>query len=75
MNKLVLVDVSNTQRVTIELVTVKGEHRVEIRKEYRRLADNACWRASKGITIPMNNIPKLVAILKEISNKEVNGGE
>ena len=74
MNKWILKSLSNTQRVVVERVTIKGEDRVEIRKEYRKSTDSD-WMSSKGITIPVKSIPKLITILKEISNKEVNGNE
>lgn len=74
MNEWILKNLSNTQRIIVERVNVKGEDRVEIRKEYRKTTDGD-WVSSKGITIPVKSIPKLVAILKEISNKEVNENE
>ena len=74
MNKWILKSLSNTQRVVVERVTIKGEDRVEIRKEYRKSTDSD-WMSSKGITIPVKSIPKLITILKEISNKEVDGNE
>lgn len=74
MNKWILKSLSNTQRVVVERVAIKGEDRVEIRKEYRKSIDGD-WMSSKGITIPVKSIPKLVTILKEISNKEVDGNE
>lgn len=74
MNKWILKNLSNTQRIIVERVNVKGEDRVEIRKEYRKTTDSD-WMSSKGITIPVKSIPKLVTILKEISNKEVNENE
>ncbi|MBR2492374.1 MAG: hypothetical protein IKB64_02745 [Paludibacteraceae bacterium] len=74
MNKWILKNLSNTQRIIVERVNVKGEDRVEIRKEYRKTTGSD-WMSSKGITIPVKSIPKLVTILKEISNKEVNENE
>ena len=78
MNKWILKNLSNTQRVVVECVTIKGEDRVEIRKEYRKSADSD-WVSSKGITIPVKSIPKLVTILATIlrgdSNKEVDESE
>lgn len=74
MNKWILKNLSNTQRIIVERVNVKGEDRVEIRKEYRKTTDSD-WMSSKGIMIPVKSIPKLVTILKEISNKEVNENE
>lgn len=74
MSKWILKNLSNTQRVIVERVNIKGDDRVEIRKEYRKSVDSD-WVSSKGITIPVKSIPKLVTILKEISNKEVDGNE
>ena len=74
MNKWILKNLSNTQRIIVERVNVKGEDRVEIRKEYRKTT-GIDWMSSKGITIPVKSIPKLVTILKEISNNEVNENE
>ena len=74
MNKRILKNLSNTQRVVVELVNIKGEDRVELRKEYRKSAD-LDWVSSKGITIPVDSISKLVSILTEIRDKEVGGNE
>ena len=67
MSKLILKSLSNTQRVVVECVNVKGEDRVELRKEFRKSAD-LDWVSSKGITIPMDSIPKLIDILTEINS-------
>ena len=68
MIKWILKNLSNTQRVVVECVSINGEDRVEIRKEYRKSIGRD-WMSSKGITIPKNSIPKLVIILKEINNE------
>lgn len=72
MIKYVLVTLSNTQRVVLERINIKNEDRVEIRKEYRKTSDGD-WISSKGITIPVRNIPKLITLLSKIyDNKGVD---
>jgi hypothetical protein len=74
MIKQVLKNLSNTQRIVVEQVNIKGEDRVEIKKEYRKNIDIE-WASSKGITIPVESIPKLVTILKDMTNKGVGENE
>lgn len=75
MIKHVLVNLSNTQRIVLERVNIKNGDRVEIRKEYRKTSEGD-WISSKGITIPVKNIPRLVTLLSKIyDNKGVDDGE
>ena len=69
MSKLVLKKLSNTQRIVVERVTIRGESRVEIKKEHRKTIDSD-WTPSKGITIPIDDVPTLVTILKETIGDE-----
>lgn len=69
MDKKVLVNLSNTQRVVLEQVSIKNEDRVLFGKEYRRTTDDD-WIPSKGITIPVDSIPRLTEMLYDIQNHE-----
>ena len=75
MNKHILINLSNTQRIVVERVSIKGDDRIEIRKEYRKTSDGD-WIPSKGITIPVKDIPGLISLLSKIyGNKGVNDDE
>ena len=74
MSKHVLVNLSNTQRIVLERVSIKEDDRIEIRKEYRKTSEGD-WISSKGITIPVKNIPKLITLLSNFGNKGVNDSE
>lgn len=67
-NTKVVADLSDTQRLVLLEVSVHGDERVELRKEWRRgLSDD--WVASKGITIPKRFVPALVNILSSFCPK------
>ena len=75
MIKYVLVNLSNTQRIVLEGVSIKDDDRVEIRKEYRKTSEGD-WISSKGITIPVKSIPRLITLLSKIyDNKGVSESE
>lgn len=70
MNDVTIVaNLSDTQRLVLATVEVRGAERVELRKEWRR-SSSAEWKASKGITIPMEIVPALTKALSELGRQE-----
>ena len=60
--KHIVSNISATQRVVVEVVEVKNEKRLEIRKEWRKTSE-ADWSVSKGITIPFNDVNRVIEAL------------
>lgn len=65
----IVANLSDTQRLVLAAVEVRGVKRVELRKEWRRTSV-AEWKASKGITIPMEIVPTLTEALGELSRQK-----
>lgn len=65
----IVANLSDTQRLVLATVEVRGQKRAELRKEWRRTSV-AEWKASKGITIPMEIVPALTKALGELGLQE-----